>query len=169
EGFIIQDGKVTGNVYPDEDTHDDAIGFTDKGQLIFGRYTINDLKKKNVKEAICFFGPQLIVNGKKMFSPGETGGLGIAPRTAIGQKANGEIMFIVVDGRDLLGSLGATMYDLQEILFKQGAVNAINLDGGSSSAIYYDGKIINRQTNSAGERAIPSVFMVSPVKVGDKK
>lgn len=169
EGFIIQDGKVTGNVYPDEDTLDDAIGFTDKGQLIFGRYSVNDLKMKNVKEAICFFGPKLIVNGKKMFLPGETGGLGIAPRTAIGQKANGEVLFLNVDGRDLLGSLGATMYDLQEILYKQGVVNAINLDGGSSSAMYYEGKIINRQTNSVGERTIPSIFMVSPGEDGEKK
>lgn len=162
EGFIIRDGKVIGNAHGDEDTPDDAIGITDKGQLIFGRYSINDLRNKGVKEAICFFGPQLIVNGKKLFSQGETGGLGYAPRTAIGQKATGEILFLCVDGRDLLGSLGASMYDLQEILYKQGAYNAINLDGGSSSAMYYNGKIINKPTNSAGERAIPSVFMVVP-------
>ena len=168
EGFIMHNGKVIGNALPDDDTPDDAIGITDKGQLIFGRYSVNDLKKKNVKEAICFFGPQLIVNGKKMFSAGETGGLGYAPRTAIGQKATGEIVFLVVDGRDLLGALGASMFDLQEILHAQGVVNAINLDGGSSSALYYDGRIINKQTNSTGERPIPSIFMVPQPQGGNK-
>jgi len=165
EGFIIHEGRVIGNALKNENTPDDAIGFTDKGQLIFGRYSINDLKRNNVKEAISFFGPQLIVKGKKRFSPGDNGGLGIAPRSAIGQKATGEVIFLAIDGRDILGgSLGASMYDLQEILYAQGVVNAINLDGGSSTTLFYNGKVINKPSNPMGERAIPSVFMVLPEK-----
>lgn len=159
EGFIIHEGKVIGNAHQDENAVDDAIGFTEKGQLVFGRYSVNDLLKNGVKEAITFFGPQLIVKGRKVFANGETGGYGIAPRTAIGQKATGEVLFLVMDGRSI-STLGASMYELQEILHAHGAVNAIALDGGSSSVMYFNGKVINKPSNPMGERAIPSVFMM---------
>lgn len=169
EGYIIHEGKVIGNAHNDNDAKDDAIGLTAKGELIFGKYSVNELLKNDVKEAITFFGPQLIVKGKKMFAPGENGGLGIAPRTAIAQKSNGEIILLVIDGRDVFGSLGASMFDLQEILYANGAVNAIALDGGSSTAMYYNGKIINTPSNPMGERAIPSVFMMIPENGGTEK
>lgn len=169
EGYIIHAGKVVGNNLDSDNVPYSVIGFNKKGQLIFGNYSIRKLKEIGVNEAICSFGPKLIVNGKKLFSAGETGGLGMNPRTAVGQKANGEVLFFVVDGRNLLGSMGASMFDLQEVLFEQGAVNAINLDGGSSCAMYYEGKLINRPSNAMGERAIPSIFMVAPGKEGANK
>lgn len=169
EGYIIHGGKVVGNNLESENVPYSAIGFNKKGQLIFGNYSIRKLKELGINEALCSFGPKLIVNGKKLFSAGETGGLGINPRTAIGQKANGEVLFFVVDGRNLLGSMGASMFDLQEVLYEQGAVNAINLDGGSSCAMYYNGKLVNRPSNAMGERAIPSIFMVAPGKEGTSK
>lgn len=168
EGYIIHQGEIIGNANADNDVVDDAVGFTEKGELIFGRYSANELLKNGVKEAITFFGPQLIVKGRKVFSNGETGGFGINPRTAIGQKATGEVVFIVIDGRNIFGSLGATMYDLQEILFDQGVVNAIALDGGSSSTMFFNGKVVNKPSNPMGERAIPSVFMMIPESGGSK-
>jgi len=169
EGFIIHDGKVVGNANNDDNVKDDAIGITSKGELVFGRYSASELLESNVKEAITFFGPQLIVKGKKVFNYGEDGGLGVAPRTAIGQKANGDMIFIVIDGRNLFGSLGATVYDVQEILYANGAVNAIALDGGSSSTMFYNGKVINNVSNPMGERVIPSVFMMVPENGGSTK
>jgi len=169
EGYIIHDGKVVGNAYDDGDVKDDAIGITSRGELVFGKYSANELLKNNVKEAITFFGPQLIVKGRKVFNYGEDGGLGVAPRTAIGQKANGDIIFLVIDGRNLFGSLGASVYDIQEILHSNGAVNAIALDGGSSSTMFYNGKVINNVSNPMGERLIPSVFMMVPENGGSAK
>lgn len=169
EGYIIHEGKIVGNSNNDDDQKDDAIGITAKGELVFGRYSANELIKNNVKEAITFFGPQLIVKGNKVFRYGEDGGLGIAPRTAIGQKANGDIIFLVIDGRNIFGSLGATVYDVQEILYANGAVNAIALDGGSSSTMFYNGKVINNVSNPMGERVIPSVFMMVPDNGGSTK
>lgn len=170
EGYILQDGKVVGNnLKGGENEAYDCIGFTKKGQLIFGKYSIKKLKTMEVTEAVCFFGPKLIVNGKKVFSKGENGGLGYNPRTAIGQKASGEVVFLVIEGRDILGSFGASMYDLQEILYEQGVVNAINLDGGSSSAMYFNGKLVNKPSNTMGERAVPSAFMSIPHKGGGDK
>ncbi len=67
-------------------------------------------------------------------------GSGANPRTAIGQRADGAILLLVTDGRGSAGHLGATASDLISIMLKYGAVNAANLDGGSSSCMYYDGK-----------------------------
>lgn len=79
---------------------------------------------------------KLIVNGEERKVDGK--GSGANPRTAIGQKADGTILFLVTDGRGASGHLGATASDLIRIMKKYGAVNAANLDGGSSSCMYYN-------------------------------
>jgi len=86
------------------------------------------------------FGPFLIVNGKASFVKGD-GGWGIAPRSAIGQRADGIVLFAVINGRNYKsGILGIDMVGLTELMQNYGAVNAANLDGGSSSSMYYNGK-----------------------------
>ena len=60
------------------------------------------------------------------------------PRTAIGQRADGSVLLLVTDGRGASGHLGATAADLLNIMLEYEAVNAANLDGGSSSAMYYE-------------------------------
>ena len=65
-------------------------------------------------------------------------GSGLNPRTAIGQCADGSVLMLVTDGRGKNGHLGASASDLIEIMEKYGAVNAANLDGGSSSCMYYN-------------------------------
>ena len=64
-------------------------------------------------------------------------GGGKNPRTAIGQRADGAVLFLVTDGRGASGHLGATASDLIGIMQEYGAVNAANLDGGSSSSMVY--------------------------------
>ncbi len=81
---------------------------------------------------------KLIINGQKRKLNGM--GSGANPRTAIGQTADGRILLLVTDGRGANGHLGATASDLIEIMEKYGAVNAANLDGGSSTCMYYNGK-----------------------------
>jgi exopolysaccharide biosynthesis protein len=75
---------------------------------------------------------------------------------------------LVIDGRRA-GSLGATLRDVQEIFLKYNAENAVNLDGGSSTTMYYNGKVINKPSDGLGERAVASVFMVMPGKAGGSK
>lgn len=87
------------------------------------------------------------------------GGWGLAPRTAIGQKKDGTILMLVIDGRQV-GSIGATLKDVQEIMLEYGAFNAANLDGGASSVLYYKNKIINHPCSQYGERNAPSFFIV---------
>ena len=72
------------------------------------------------------------------------GGWGVGPRTAIGQKKDGTVLFLVIDGRQPGYSIGATLRDVQDILFEKGCYIAANLDGGSSSTLYLNGKVVNK-------------------------
>lgn len=161
-GVIISDGKLIYDQLKNENLKQDVAAFTNKGQLIVGSHSLKELKQYGVKEAISF-GPALIVNGKPTITSGD-GGNGYAPRTAIGQKADGSVVMLTIDGRDpLKGILGATLRDVQDILLKQfKCVNAVNLDGGSSTTMFFNGKVINRPSDGLGERAVPSVFYVKP-------
>ncbi len=83
---------------------------------------------------------QLIINGQ----PRELNGTGSGqnPRTCIGQRADGALLLFVTDGRAKSGHLGATASDLINVMMEYGAVNAANLDGGSSSCMYYEGEYL---------------------------
>ena len=94
-----------------------------------GRMTAQYALDIGVRDAVSF-GPALIVNGVAANYSGSGGGLN--PRTAIGQREDGAILLLVIEGRKT-SSMGATMADLIDIMLEYGAVNAVNLDGGSSS------------------------------------
>ena len=134
-----------------------SLGITKEGVMIVGNYSVAELKGLGVQEAVSFY-PALIINGRMTQSIGD-GGFGIAPKTAIGQRKDGAIILLVIDGRDI-GSLGATVTEVQEIMSKLGCFNAINLDGGKSTTMYYDGDIINKPSNSMGERSIATAIIV---------
>lgn len=161
-GYIIHEGKVVYNSINSEEKKQDTAAFTSDGMLIVGRHSIKQLKELGVKEGVSF-GPPLVVNGRPVITSGN-GGWGIAPRTAIGQRKDGAVIFLVIDGRDVLHSFGATLKDIQDVMIKYGAVNAVNLDGGSSTTMYFNGKIINKPSDALGERTVPSAFIVVPSK-----
>ncbi|WMJ79468.1 phosphodiester glycosidase family protein [Clostridium sp. MB40-C1] len=156
-GIIISNGKTIHNDYKDEDKKHEIIGITKDGILLVGYHTIREMKQKNVVDAVSF-DKTMIVSGKKTIKSGDGGG-GIAPRTAIGQRRDGSIMLLVIDGRQP-GSLGATYREVQDLMYENGAFNAANLDGGSSSTLYYEGSVINNPCDALGERSIPTIFYV---------
>ncbi len=162
-GFVISKGQV---IYKDcdEDTPANVVAFTKNGKLVVGDHSINELKDKDidVSEAVCFLAPTLIINGEKQIRDPQCDGSN--PRTAVGQKEDGTVLFLVTDGRKNIVKLGASLYDLQEILFDHGAVNAGRLDGGYSSTMYYDGEVINSPNEWDGERTVPTALYVEPVK-----
>ncbi len=157
-GFVISGGKV---VYPTENVNEDdvenVIAFTKGGELIVGDHTIAELKKLNVQEAMCFRKPNIIINGVRQIK--NTAEEGLNPRTAVGQKADGAIIFLVIDGRKIT-TPGASLYDVQEIMMERGAVNAGALDGGYSSTMYYKGNVINSPNAWDGERSVATAFYV---------
>ncbi len=123
------------------------IGFTEDDKLVLGKMTVKEAQQMKVRDAVSF-GPYLIVNGKASEVLGN-GGWGTAPRTAIGQRKDGIVLFLVIDGRTV-SKPGADMNDLIEIMQNYGAYNAANLDGGTSSVMYVDGEIINDPIDSTG-------------------
>lgn len=155
-GIIIRDGKFL--VGSDIKEALPLVGLTKNGLLVTGTYTVPEMKALNVMEGVTF-GPPLITNGKKLITSGD-GGWGIAPRTAIGQRKDGTILLLVIDGRQPGYSIGATLLEVQNILYEQGAYNAANLDGGSSSTLFYNGKVVNKPCDILGERMVPTAFIV---------
>lgn len=155
-GIVMSGGEVVHNDLG-ECNKTELLAIDKQGVMIVGKYSIDDLKERKIQEALSF-GPTLVVNGKMTPMSGD-GGWGIAPRTAIGQRQDGAIILLVIDGRGV-GSLGATLKETQEIMYQLGAVNAMNLDGGKSTTLYYDGEVRNTPSNSMGERAIPTAIIV---------
>jgi exopolysaccharide biosynthesis protein len=155
-GIIIRDGKFL--VGSDIKEALPLVGLNKSGLLVAGTYTVQEMKALNVMEGVTF-GPPLIINGKKLITSGD-GGWGIAPRTAIGQRKDGTILLLVIDGRQPGYSIGATLLDVQNILYEQGAYNAANLDGGSSATMFYNGKVVNKPCDILGERMVPTAFIV---------
>ena len=157
-GFILHEGDyiIGKDVWPDESV--DFVGFSKSGNLIAGNYDKTELADMKAMEGITF-GPPLIVDGKKMITDGD-GGWGVGPRTAIGQRKDGTVLFVVIDGRQPGYSLGATLRDVQDVLYEKGAYIAANLDGGSSSTLYLNGKVVNKPADLLGERMIPTAFIV---------
>lgn len=136
------------------------IGFNNENKLLLGKITSTQAKQKGIRDCVSF-GPYLILNGEKSQIYGN-GGWGKAPRTAIGQRADGIVLFLVLDGNRTLGK-GATIKDMIEIFERYGAINASNLDGGTSTSMTVKGKTVNNPTNlsgGSGTRPIPSAFIL---------
>ena len=142
-GIIIEDGKIIQSTR-NRDKAGGVIGFTHDHKLYLGDVSAEQAVAAGVRDAVEF-GPFLVVNGKTSFIKGN-GGYGIHPRTAIGQRKDGIVLFLVVDGRRV-DSIGAGVRDLADIMIKYGAYNAANLDGGNSSVLVINNKIMNRPIN----------------------
>lgn len=154
-GILISNGVMINKV--DFTAPVPLIGINKQGSLISGKYTSKQISEMKITEGVSFY-PTLILNGKKQITSGD-GGWGIAPRTAIGQKADGHILLLVIDGRQP-PLLGATLVDVQNILYDNGAITAANLDGGSSTTMYFQGKVINSPCDLLGERCVPTAILV---------
>lgn len=138
-GTVISYGKVVSD-YEDARMGGGFIGFDNENRLILGNMSKTEAVNMGLRDAVEF-GPYLIVNGKRSFIKGN-GGWGIAPRTAIGQRKDGIVLFLVINGR-IASSIGADMVDLCDVMENYGAYNAANLDGGSSSELVINNEIIN--------------------------
>jgi exopolysaccharide biosynthesis protein len=136
-----------------------TVGFTQDDILVVGTFGGSYAESIGLRDAVSF-GPALIVNGVAANYSGVGGGLN--PRTAIGQRADGAVLMLAIEGRRST-SMGATMADLIDIMVEYGAVNAFNLDGGMSSSMIYNGEEIVDNANIRGDRAIPTAWVVLPL------
>ncbi len=160
EGMVISRGVVRmGN----DGGRYGVYGFNEDNVLIVGKMTAAYAMEIGIRDSVTF-GPALIVNGKPAQTSGVGGGLN--PRTAIGQREDGAVLLLVIEGRKT-SSLGASMADIIDVMLEYGAVNAANLDGGMSSSMFYDGEIIVDNCTVRDTRRIPTAFIVLPRETGD--
>lgn len=150
-GILISEGVF----YHSSTQYLTTAAFDRNNRLIVGNMTAEQAVALDIRDAVSF-GPALIVNGE-ITDAGKDPGLN--PRTAIGQRADGAVLLLVVDGRHL-DSIGASMADLISIMQEYGAINACNLDGGSSTAMFANGEQLNVGTTVIGSRKIPSAVIV---------
>ncbi|MFI3115402.1 MAG: phosphodiester glycosidase family protein [Clostridia bacterium] len=156
-GYVIQNGEIT---YGTENTVDCVTGFDENYKLIVGRMSAQEALDIGIKEGFCFnLGDvsALIVDGEPVSISGT--GSGLNPRTAIGQKADGTIILLSIDGRQA-HSLGAVYQDLIQIFLDYDVINASNLDGGSSSVMVYQNETVSVSSSLYGERSLPTAILV---------
>ncbi len=146
--LVVKDGVLT--IYQEKETYE-IIGFNQDNVLVLGTYTEEEIPALNLRDAISWgvlrWKPTLILNGVRAEFSGLAGGFD--PRSAIGQREDGLVMLLVVDGSELRGKDGANMELVTDILWEYGAVNAANLDGGTSASMALQGKLINTICNPA--------------------
>lgn len=162
-GVVISDGKIA---YPTDSTKlddkmDGVVSIDKDGNMKVGTSeSPNELIARGVIEAVSSE-PYLLKDGKDKIEEG-TNLVGPQPRTVIGQRADKTIIFLVIDGRHGFMKMGAKLEEAQQLMKQLGAVNAVCMDGGGSSTIYYNGEVINKPSSATGERAVPDVFYVTP-------
>lgn len=165
QGIVIVDGQV---IYGNDLTPYHLVGLDRDGILHVGSMSGRDAVANGIQWAVSFvthdgLASSLIINGE--IQRQNLGG-GVNPRTALGQRDDGALLLLVLDGRSI-NTLGATMEDVVNIMLEYGAVNAGNLDGGSSSVMVYDGEIVNHCASVTGPRRIPTGFIVLKEGVND--
>ena len=152
-GLVVRDGVIEHN-NPSGIAGLHLVGFGEDNLLkvidLSGKNKTeieNIIKEEKIRDAVAFQEEasdannhfvKLIINGESRSVNGS--GSGANPRTAIGQRSDGAVLLLVTDGRGANGHLGATAQDLIEVMEEYRAINAANIDGGSSSSMYYDGK-----------------------------
>ena len=150
-GMVVSSGRT---VIDALDTKMKVIGM-DSGS----RLNISETLPAGTRDAMQF-SPALIVNGRQLISG--SSGWGLQPRSVIGQTRDGQMLLAVIDGRQPGYSIGITLGDLTDILYEYGAYQACNLDGGSSSVMYYRGRNITRSSAVTPDkgRHIPNAWIV---------
>ena len=156
-GIVIQNGVITCDTTPESASI--VMGFDSSHTLLVGNMTAAQAINSGIQEGVSF-GPALVINGERVPITGSGGGLN--PRTAIGQRQDGAVLLLVIDGRQAQ-SLGASYKDLADVMMEYGAINAGNLDGGSSSMMIWNGEVLNNRSTLIGPRKIPTAFLVKPV------
>ena len=177
EGLVVADGKVVWS--SGKAPENGFAGFNEDNVLVVAHsMTAQQAMDLKIRDGCCF-GPALIINGATNLEAYNSAS-GCNPRTAIGQRADGAVIFVCIDGRQA-GSLGGTYADIIDIMTEYGAVNACNLDGGSSTVMLYkdqqglykdddsrqhfgnDIVMINNYSLLQSEpRRMPTFFMVRP-------
>jgi len=158
-GAVIKNGEILSE-FRRGDVSGGLIGFNYNNELVLKRMTAEEAINNNIRDAVDW-GPYLIVNGKNQYANVKHYTWATS-RTAIGQRKDGIVLFLVVDGGNQPGSYGASYADIAKIMEQYGAVNAANLDGGTSTALVENDKYVNNPWNGQRRtiRSLPNAWIV---------
>ena len=136
EGLVYSEGACVWKTGAPPNGITGFAGFNKDDILVVTKKNLTqaEAEELNIRDGCCF-GPALIIN-EEINMEAYNNKSGFNPRTAIGQRADGAVIFICIDGRQA-GSPGGTYADIIDIMVEYGAVNACNMDGGSSSVMLY--------------------------------
>ena len=136
EGLVVSNGATVWKTGAPPNGIKGFAGFNEDNILVVStkNLTQKEAEELNIRDGCCF-GPVLIIDGE-INMEAYNNNSGWNPRTAIGQRADGAVIFVCIDGRQV-GSPGGTYADIINIMQEYGAVNACNMDGGSSSVMMY--------------------------------
>lgn len=155
-------GEPTGPIYSQgtryhEQSRKQMVTLDINGRMNIDSYTPEEADEAQIMNGTSF-GPALIRNGVSMDANGMLSGT--SPRTCIGQREDGVILMCAIDGRQA-HSLGATFSDMLDVMTEFGAVNAYNMDGGSSTVMVLHNEIIN-SPSAKQLRPNPTAWIVLP-------
>lgn len=155
-GFVFSEGRQTyggsGSVY-------NLMGLDNNNQFVCEAMTGAQAVERGIRDAVTC-NPILVQNGQVGNLSTKSTTL-MDARTAVGARADGCILILVVDGR-MSHSIGATTRDLADCMISFGAVSAGNLDGGGSISMYYTGTPFQGISSVYGNRAVPNAICVRP-------
>ena len=111
-------------------------------------------------------GPQLIKDGRVEITNAAEKILpafvsDLHPRTAIAKLKSGELLLVTVDGRQT-ASIGMSLTMLADLLIEFGATDAINLDGGGSTTMVIRNRLVNKPSDTTGERPVSDAILIYP-------
>jgi exopolysaccharide biosynthesis protein len=153
EGLVITNGEVRWT-QGEGWWGDNIVGFDSEGILHIGKFSVEQAVELDLQWAVNF-GPALIVNA--IAQPDLSRRL--SARTGIGQRADGAVLMLVLEGRQV-DTLGSSFEDMQRIFLEYDAINAINLDGGSSTMMVYDDRLLIRHAGVFNPRPLATSFLV---------
>ena len=161
KGYVIRNGVV----YRDTARGAEVLCIYADGtmEVVSDRdYTAQELADRGVWQAFSF-GPGLIENGQIAVDENDEVGKAMAsnPRTAIGVIDANHFVFVVSDGRTD-ESEGLSLYELAAFMQKLGVTTAYNLDGGGSSTMYFNGRVVNNPTTTGRikERGVSDIVYI---------
>lgn len=161
QGFVLKNGKI----YRSTSNSNEDLVIYKNGDWEFINEENTDLEKllDNGAYNVLSFGPGLIDNGNILVSVNDEVDKAMKnnPRTAIGKISDNHYVFVVSDGRTS-ESTGLTLYELATFMKSLGCEMAYNLDGGGSSTMYFNGKVINNPTSgrSIKERSVSDIVYI---------
>ena len=161
-GIVIRNGRV----YRKKVNRQDLLVIWADGTMeVLDGYTskADDLAQRGAWQVFCF-GPGLVSDGEVTVTAKSEvrNSMASNPRTAIGMAESGHYLFVVSDGRTA-ESEGLSLYELAELMRSLGAVTAYNLDGGGSSAMVFNGRVINKPTSygkTVSERRVSDIVYI---------